>query len=201
MIRQGHLANELLLQRVLIRRAGADTDKLIETARQIVREVIAITTRHDIAKDFQMEMTYLLAAYGLRSAAILAVELLQQEQLPIYPTIARLPRSETIQDLSVFAARLGMVEPSDGSFAICDQGRKVITRILDKILAPPQRCLAEVDAGMPDEQTLGFHQTRVHMGDTGLGLEASLSLENDNDFMQWLENMDWERGAWTNFGS
>jgi hypothetical protein len=199
-IRQGYLANELLLQRVLIRKAGADTDKLIETARQIFRDIILITTRQDIAKDFQMDITYLLAAHGLRSAAIIAVELLKQEQLPIYPTIARLPRSETIQDLSVFAARLGTIDASDGSFAICDQGRKVITRILDKILAPPHRCLSQIDDNVPTDQILSFTQTRVDMGDTGPGLEAPLSLENDNDFMQWLENMDWERGTWTNFG-
>jgi hypothetical protein len=199
-IRQGYLANELLLQRVLIRKAGADIEKLIETARQIYRDIISITARHDIAKDFQLDMTYLLAAHGLRSAAIIAVELLKQEQLPIYPAIARLPRSETIQELSVFAARLGSVHPSDGSFAICDQGRKVITRILDKILAPPQNCLTELDENIPSGQILGLHQTRAYMGDTGPGLEAPLNLESDNEFMQWLENMDCESGAWTNFG-
>ncbi|RYP03791.1 hypothetical protein DL764_004903 [Monosporascus ibericus] len=43
----------------------------------------------------------------------------------------------TIQGLSVFAARFGAVDPKDGSFAICNQGRKVITRILDKVLSPP----------------------------------------------------------------
>jgi hypothetical protein len=199
-IRQGYLANELLLHRVLIRKTGADTWKLIETARQVFRDIIAITARHDIAKDFQLDMTSLLTTHGLRSAAIIAVELLKQEQLPIYPTVSRLPRSETIQELSVFAARLGSIDPSDGSFAICDQGRKVITRILDKILAPPQKCVTDVDESISTDQLLGMHQTRVDMGDTGPGLEAPMSLENDIEFMQWLENMDWESGAWTNFG-
>ncbi|RYP16708.1 hypothetical protein DL765_004944 [Monosporascus sp. GIB2] len=40
--------------------------------------------------------------------------------------------------MSVFAARFGAVDRRDDSFAIRVQGRKVITRILDEILSPPQ---------------------------------------------------------------
>ncbi len=103
--------------------------------------------RHDVASLFQVDVSLMLVGHGLRSAAIIAVELLKQEQAaqataqdgktttPGPPPL--LPRSQTIQDLSVFAARLGAVDPTDGSFSICDEGRTVITRILDKILSPP----------------------------------------------------------------
>jgi hypothetical protein len=192
-IRQGYLANELLLQRVLVRKTGAGTGRLIEIARAIFKDIILITTRHDMAKDFQTDLTYLLAAHGLRSAAIIAVELLRQEQQPVYNE--QLPRSETIQDLSIFAARLGSVEASDGTYAICDQGRKVITRILDKILAPPQQNITPMD--FQQDQLLGIQPLDLE-GDGVVGLGAPLNLENDNDFMRWLEStsMDWGRG-WT----
>lgn len=192
-IRQGYLANELLLQRVLVRKTGADTGKLIKAARAIFKDIMLITTRHDMAKDFQVDMAYLLAAHGLRSAAIIAVELLRQEQQQVYNE--QIPRSETIQELSIFAGRLGNVEKSDGAYAICDQGRKVITRILDKILAPPQQNITPIS--FQQDQLLGIQPLAIE-GDGGVGLGAPLNLENDNDFMRWLEStsMDFERG-WT----
>jgi hypothetical protein len=193
-IRQNALANELLLQRVLIRKASVPPDTLIATARQIFKDIILITTRHDIARDFQLDMTYLLAAHGLRSAAIIAVELLKQEQQVPYPPHPRLPRSETVQDLAIFAARLGAIDRGDGTWGLCEQGRKVITRILDKILAPPV-----IPAAIMQQQILGLNSVNdeidTGMGGfgNGMGLEAPMSLGNDNDFMLWLENMDWDK--------
>ncbi|KAI0470807.1 hypothetical protein GGR56DRAFT_667875 [Xylariaceae sp. FL0804] len=154
-ILNGWRATELLLQRVLIRKTGASADRLVRTARDIFGDVLAVTRRHDVASVLQNDMALLLAIQGMRSAAVIAVELLKQEQQQQQhhqqqhgssandksPPPLLLPRSRTIQDLSVFAARLGDVDPSDGAFGMCDQGRKVITRILDRILSPPSSTL------------------------------------------------------------
>lgn len=201
-IRQGTLANELLLQRVLRRKAAVPPDILIATARQIFKDIISITARHDIAKDFQLDMTYLLAAHGLRSAAIIAVELLEQEQKIPYPQHPRLPRSETVQDLSVFAARLGAIDRGDGTWGLCEQARKVITRILDKILAPPVAPVATMQQHFPGSSSI-MHEDMAMAGQptailglgsgNEMGLEAPMNLGNDNDFMLWLENMDWDK--------
>jgi len=208
--RQASRANELLLQRVLIRKTGASSEKLIRVARDIFQDILAITSRHDIAAMFQMDLTALLVAHGLRSGAIVAVELLKQEQLPVYPEKPLLPRSETIQDLAVFAARLGQVDPSDGTFLMCDQGRKIIGRILDRILSPkPARQPVaaaqnqqvggqgpmDVD-GLPiADAPLGLPAVQMPTGlvDMPLGLEAPLGFGQDMDFMHWLETVDWER--------
>ncbi|KAE9982494.1 hypothetical protein BLS_005924 [Venturia inaequalis] len=202
-IRQGTLANELLLQRVLRRKASVPPDTLIATAREIFKDIMSITARHDMARDFQLDMTYLLAAHGLRSAAIIAVELLKQEQQVPYPQHPRLPRSETIQDLSVFAARLGAIDRGDGTWGLCEQARKVITRILDKILAPPVAPAATLQHHFSGSSSV-LHgdmgiavQPSAIMGleglGNGMGLEAPMNLGNDNDFMLWLENMDWDK--------
>jgi hypothetical protein len=217
-IRQGYRTNELLLQRVLIRKTGASWEKLVEVASLIFEDILQISKRHDLASIFQNDISSLLAVQGLRSAAVIAVELLKQEQLPNYPKNPLLPRSRTIQDLSVFAARLGDVDPSDGSFTACDQGRKVITRILDKILSPPSLAERTVPSHVQDEQQ---HQPPAsesmemnifpnesapypewhapdpldfQMGDANWGIEVPF-LGHDNDFMQWLESVDWERPA------
>ncbi|KAL7624896.1 hypothetical protein AAE478_004110 [Parahypoxylon ruwenzoriense] len=214
-MRQAFRANDLLLQHVLIRKAGASSEKLIHVARSIFRDILLMSQRHDLGALFQNDVASLLAVQGLRSAAVIAVELLKQEQLPVYPKEPLLPRSQTIQDLAVFAARLGAIDPTDGSYAICDQGRKVITLILDKILSPPnppdraqvsrvpptqidqhqQSSQADPDtiAGDPAQNFLQIPGVMdFAMTDLNFGIDAPF-LGPDNDFMQWLENMDWEK--------
>ncbi|KAI1398498.1 hypothetical protein F4819DRAFT_28264 [Hypoxylon fuscum] len=212
-MRQAFRANDLLLQRVLIRKAGANSKKLICIARSILKDILLMSQRHDLGSLFQTDIASLLAVQGMRSAAVIAVELLKQEQLPIYPKEPLLPRSQTIQDLSVFAARLGAIDPTDGSFAICDQGRKVITYILDRILSPPSAPDRQGSRAtpMPQDQHHQHNQTGldIPMSDPAQGgflhvpgvMDPTLTDLNfgievpfwgaDNDFMQWLENMDW----------
>lgn len=194
-LRQGARANELLLQRVLMRRAGAGPERLLKVARETLSDVLAVTGRHDVAAKFQVDVTMLLIGHGLRSAAIIAVELLKQEQrMQRYwaderrrslqdgggqdqaqtqpPPTMLLPRSSTIQELSVFAARLGNVDPTDGSYSACEQGRKVLTRILDKILTPGdgQATTAQPAQGQQQQQKQqpapGPTGTARHMGET-----------------------------------
>lgn len=135
-MRTGSRSNEIMLQRVLIRKTGANSKRLTAAARAVVRDVLQITARHDIASHFQASYNMYLSSHGLRSAAILAIELLKQEMLPEYPAEPLLPRSQTIQDLAIFAARLAAVDPSDGTASLCVLGNRVISKILDRILSP-----------------------------------------------------------------
>ncbi|CAN8101907.1 unnamed protein product [Discula destructiva] len=135
-LRTGSQAIEILLQRVLIRKTGASSERLILATRKVFRDVLQVTSRHDFATLLQASYNAYLYGHGLRSAAIIAVELLKQEMLPVYPENPLLPRSQTIQDLSIFAARLAAVDPSDLSSNLCEQGHRVISKILDRILSP-----------------------------------------------------------------
>lgn len=218
-MRQGLRSNELLLQRVLIRHTGATPEKLIKAARAIFSDVLNITQRHDIAGMFRMTFTGIIVSHGLRSGAIIAVELYKQEQLSAYPEKPLLPRSQTIQELSVLASRLAGVDPADGAYEMCEQGRKIITRILDKILEPKpstnlqsnyRHPLAQHgESYVPGNMQLDIspHQT---LHDSSLGLpEPSADLGalmegpvcwGDEDFTQWLETMDWDRpNVWNGF--
>lgn len=135
-LRTGSQAIEILLQRVLIRKTGASSERLTLAARRVFRDVLQITSRHYFASLYETSYNSYLYGHGLRSAAIVAVELLKQEMLPVYPENPLLPRSETIQDLAIFAARLATVDPKDVSSNLCEQGNRVISRILDRILSP-----------------------------------------------------------------
>jgi hypothetical protein len=209
LFRQGSRANELLLQRVLIRKTGARPEKLIHTARAIFKDVLEMSYRQDLMANYRLDLTAHLVVHGLRTSAILAVELLKQEQLPMYPKDPLLPRSQTIRDLSVFASRLESIPPSDGMYSICRQGHKVISRILDKILSPPN------PAAEPVDTTRQFHPPQSHqLGEMELDVMGSNAapigdpymaeplagditfgapdpiLVHDTDFMfmQWLDN-------------
>ncbi|KAL1875468.1 hypothetical protein Daus18300_003207 [Diaporthe australafricana] len=185
-LRNGRRSNELLLQRVLIRKTGATPEKLIATALDIFKDILQITHRHDIATIFKTSFSFILSSHGLRSAAIVAIELLKQEMLPQYPEQPLLPRSQTIQDLAIFAARLGSVQPTDGCYSVCEQGKRVITKILDRILTPsppvaPQRqdsgsvCNHTPDQLQPQPQMQGVLPTLMEMDGAPMNTLGSMN--------------------------
>ncbi|KAK7963667.1 hypothetical protein PG988_010641 [Apiospora saccharicola] len=215
MLRQGTQANEFILQRVRFQKAGASAEGLIKVAQQMFKDIIRISEDPELTKISSINTNYMVAIHGLRCAAVLAVELLRQEQLPVYPKEPLLPRSQTIQDLSVFVSRLDLilkVELLQGTFPLCEQGRKVLTRILDKILSPPsagdRACqLSHTDGHQhahPQPEINHFqdgmvpndggdylsHSSFTVMDDFNFAIDAPY-LGPDHDFRQWLENMDW----------
>lgn len=119
-----------------------------------------------------------MAVHGLPAAGVLAIELLKQEQSRLYtPDI--LPRSETIQDLSVFISSLSVVGRGEGNFFICNQGRRAVKRVLDQILSPNP-----VVGLLP-----GAEPSNMPLDDMSLYFPTS----NDVDFLAWLENVEWDK--------
>lgn len=106
--------------------------------------------------------------------------MLKQEQTKQY-TPAILPKSETIQDLSVFISALGAVGPGEGNFSICEQGRRALSRALDQILSP----------GTPPPQISGSEGSAMY-DDSAL----YFPIANDADFLQWLEHVEWDKSQW-----
>ncbi|TKA77154.1 hypothetical protein B0A49_03641 [Cryomyces minteri] len=177
-----YLHNGFLLQRALIKRIKTDTQRLIPIARQMLGLVLTTWSKRDYLRDFQGDMVYILSTHGLPSAGVLAVELLKQEQSH-HVSQEILPRSEAIQDLSVFIAALASLGPGEGNYAACEQGRRALKRILDKILSPnpvPAMAPAVTD--------------QAPVADLSMYLNAG----NDADFLQWLENMEWDKGPLLN---
>ncbi|KAF2453934.1 hypothetical protein BDY21DRAFT_292085, partial [Lineolata rhizophorae] len=134
LIRLEYLHNDFLLQRALIKRTGAESGRLVDIARRMLSLVLSLADKRDFYLDFQTDFSYVLSSQGLPSAGLIAIELLKQEQLfGIAQT--SLPRSEIIQDLSVFVSHLGAVKPVDGSYQSCHHGRRILKRILDRLLS------------------------------------------------------------------
>lgn len=108
-IRMDDLYHHFLLQRILIKKVGADSAKLLAIAREMFSFSLVLINHKDVFKDFQVDFIQLLTLNGISAAAVIAVELLHQEQDPTSTSAltSPLPRSDTIQDLSVFCACLG----------------------------------------------------------------------------------------------
>ena len=181
-IRLENLNHQFLLQRTLVKRASTHTAKLLVIARDIFSNVLTIVNNRDSVRDFQIDFMLIICTHGLPSSAVLAVELLRQEQTS-GSTSQPLPRSETIQDLSVFIACLGSIRPDSGSFSICERGCKFLKRILDTILS-------SAPAATSDLSTLAAQDP---------SWSTPLFDGNDGDFMRWLETMECEQESWTNF--
>lgn len=201
--RQGPQANSLLLNRVLVHKAGVGPAELIHTAQGILSDVMRSYKRIEMSAT--TSFIYFLAVHGIRSAVILATELLKQEQLTDYPDDPILPRSRTIQDLCIFANKIIDLDPVFGSKSLFEKGKEVILLILDKILSPPKisgghRGSLPVQARRLDETASinDMFQTTQTM----FGSESCVFMDNnfshddrgaaifgpDYDFGLWLEN-------------
>ncbi|KAF2807241.1 uncharacterized protein BDZ99DRAFT_573110 [Mytilinidion resinicola] len=176
-----HLDQRFLIQRALIKKANVDATRLVLIAREMFRHILVVVNNRDAVHDFHLDFTQGLCTHGIPVAAVIAVELLRQERNP-GTTADPLPRSATIQDLSVFVACLGTIRPDCNAYNICDRGRRFLKSILDTILSPAPYCISSNSGG-----------SDVH------DLPAPQFAGNDGEFMRWLETMDWEQDSWINF--
>ena len=175
--------HHFLLQRILIKKVGVDSAKLLAVSRETFAFVLFLMNNRDFLRDFQLDITQLLCMNGIPAAAVIAVELLHQEQGGSSLT-THLPRSETIQDLSVLVACLGTIRPESGGYAICERGKKFLKKILDTILEPPSRVRSNSSVGELSDPSF-----TMPLFQTG----------SDGDFVRWLESMEWEQENWVNF--
>ena len=182
---QEYLLNRFLLDRLPEESSHEVKQDLVDTARKMLDTVLELCANRDRLTDFAVNFVWAITYSGIPSAGVLGVELLRQSKFPRELHHPSLPRSETIQNLSMFIGCLDWVRPSDGNFTLCTQMRKVIKRILDEVLElpppPPPSSVAPdpmaVDAVVPADQPLS----------------SMFGLEDDPEFLNWLNSGDWTR--------
>lgn len=128
--------NEFLLQRTLVRRVRAPSEALVRISRLLLSTCIAVVNNRSHLGTMGCDAGWIVVLYGLPASGVLALELLQQSQNRAQMT-KDFPRSEVIQNLSVFVSCLGWVHmEGDGNYHLCIQARNMIQRILDRVLSP-----------------------------------------------------------------
>lgn len=165
------LHNEFLLYRTLGQRTQTKPLEIIETSREIIKtlilmvskmlrwgqvlsgtgwvvslssfltplhrsNLIAALTRRNVSK-FQ------LCLPGLPCAGVLSAELLRQSRSPTPASSSSFPRSEIIQNLTLYASYLDtLIRPDEGNYRVAQQGQKAIRHVLDQALSAEQLPLA-----------------------------------------------------------
>ena len=191
-IRLTNLDHHFLLQRTLSKKVHHGTSNpnmnLLSVCSQIFRVVVMVVDNKDYIRDIQIDLIQILTTHGIPAAAVLAVELLHQEQNPTSASTEAFPlhRSDTIQSLSVFVSCLGTIRPDVNGHQSCDRSKTFLKRILDLILGP------------------GPAAPRVSQAETGNSVDPTFGISlfdpgNDEDFMRWLDDVSWDQETWINF--
>lgn len=122
--------------------------------------------------------------YGVPSAGVLCVELLKATKSPSASQIT-MPRAEIIRKLSIFISCLEWARPTDESYTLCGHMHKIISHIMDQILAPPTM---NICAELEPTEVADFN------------VPSDLPLESDTDWLEWLNTVDWTNHNWAELG-
>lgn len=122
--------------------------------------------------------------YGVPSAGVLCVELLKATNSP-GTSQTKMPRAEIIRKLSIFISCLEWGRPTDESYNLCGHMHKIISHIMDQVLAPPT-------------SKTGVNLQMKETADTDS--PSDFALENDTDWLQWLNTVDWSNSNWADLG-
>lgn len=190
-IRLNHLDHRFMLQRTLSKKVYSSLNvvnvNLLSISGDIFQLIVKVVDNKDYFRDFQIDFVQILVKHGIPTAAVLAVELLQQERHTTSASAIAYPlhRSDTIQNLSVLVSCLGSIKLDASGHQSCMRGRDFLKRILDMILG----------AGPASSQS---PQTQKNTYDPMFGAPL-LQPSNDGDFAKWLEGVEWDQDSWINF--
>ncbi|KAL6720315.1 hypothetical protein ACLMJK_002236 [Lecanora helva] len=111
-LHQEYLLNSFLLDRLPTSGSLKSRQDLIDTARKMLDGILVLCANRDKLTN-QNFFVWSISYSGIPSVAILSVELLKESKFPNDSRLA-LPRSEVIQNLSMFIGSLEWVRPSEG---------------------------------------------------------------------------------------
>ena len=132
-----HLYNLFLIERFAVKRLKGDSGPLLRIASDVLKVVLEAINGRGSSTFVACDLAWQVSAYGLPASGILALELLQQTRRPMHQS--SIPRSETIQNLSVLVSQLPVIIPAgEGNYVAFTQARKMLQAILDVVLAPPR---------------------------------------------------------------
>ncbi|MCJ1405796.1 hypothetical protein MMC11_009026 [Xylographa trunciseda] len=186
-----NLSLEFLLNRFLLERLpddGSQQNKqdMLNTAKEMLDKIIILSANRDRLHEHQVGFSWAIVYFGIPTAGVLAVELLKQSKYPhLYPLT--LPRSEVIQNLSIFIGCLGSIRPTQGNYTLCVRMRKVIRRILDQVLEPVSTFDAQLTPSSMEAEPQFVPD---------IDISSVMGPTDDPDFAEWLNSVDWTKGPW-----
>ncbi|KAJ5195465.1 uncharacterized protein N7498_008903 [Penicillium cinerascens] len=172
------LYSNFLLQRILVKRSSTESETLVSLAHQILKGMLTQIAIGQRRGNFCSDLGWTIPYFGLPSAGILSIEVLRQTQnARPWPSERCFSRSEVIQNLSNLVSHIQyIVLPQKGNYEICQQARKVISYILDYVLAAPANANPSIRA-----------VSNVIPSDW---LDEEW-LNDGTDFIKWIDGSNW----------
>ena len=127
--------SEFLLLRMLARLGGMTWEEVYACALNLLSGVLNISKYRDRIGSMSRDFAWVSIFYGLPPSALLAIEILRQQQASPGDPQLRLPRAEIIRNVSVFISSLEWVaKPDDGNYDLCQGAKQLLESILNAIL-------------------------------------------------------------------
>jgi len=174
---------------------------LLTVATEMMETVLTFWLKKDHLVLFNYCFDWVVTCYGVPSAGILALELLDPNSKLSFS------RSTLIQYLMLYVGFLEWIRPTDGNYLLCGKLRKVIRKILDTVLDPPKKNVEPVIESIEGDVAgvLG-NGLSINGGGSVIVVEVE-GLRGDNFWManddascmDWLNTLDWTHGTWLDF--
>ncbi|KAJ6133834.1 hypothetical protein N7523_000156 [Penicillium sp. IBT 18751x] len=139
-----YIFNRFLLYRILSKRLNIWSPDLVMVSHEVLRDILLLVESRIRAMKASGELSWVMSFFGLPVAGVLSIELIRRASNqsvdtpgPLLESAISFSRSQTIQDLSIFASYLQtIIKPHEGNYDICQQARGTIRRVLDFVLSP-----------------------------------------------------------------
>ncbi|CRG90035.1 C6 transcription factor, putative [Talaromyces islandicus] len=182
------LNNDFMIYRILAKETGniQNRDSFLNLAQEIMTKLLSVISRAVSERGYRNSPRN-LHYIGLSCAGVLARELLQQSR---HQRQHLLPRSEIIQNLTIFASHLEKCREFEGNDVITKRGLDAVRGILDRVLSPPVAG-SETSLSAPK---LAYHdENGIWPTDENAFLQHGLEIIDDFDLamMAELDSIDW----------
>jgi hypothetical protein len=144
--------------------------------------------------------------YAIPPSGVLCVELLKQSKNAAHTPHINLPRSETIQNLSLLVGFLDWVRPGAPNYELCRRMSVIISQVLDQVLEGPSAAISATSGavsgvggamhgglGMSSGYGMGGEPGQV---DYDFDLPADFVDFDDFGNINMVDTLDWIRAPW-----
>jgi len=133
LVRSEHLQNLFLLARLAVRNKQMPSQELLDLSREILVLTMVILRYKDKFLSKYADLEWMLSYYAFPASGVLCVKLLKGDTSGAGPRLT-FPRSEVIQNLSMFAEFLDWIKPTAPNANLCYRVRDIIRNVLDRVL-------------------------------------------------------------------
>ncbi|KAF9253849.1 transcriptional regulator family: Fungal Specific TF [Penicillium roqueforti] len=182
------LYNDFLLYRTLGKRTQTQPEEVLGIAREILKTLVIMISQKTRSRQPIKDIGLNVCLPGLPSAGVLCAELLRRSRSPVTSSSPEFPRSEVIQNLTLFAAYLDtIIQPNDSNYMyrVAQQGQKAIRHVLDQVLSVEGLSSAVEDTETSDKLI------------DDASLLGSVDIDDPDLFLGWLDgNMQHMSDSW-----